>query len=877
MVKNYINFLQFVTIFIFLTFFSAKLSAQCAGIDSQKIICDIENPVNQSLSLFSLLDGSPVPGGTWSANNTSRGLDPVTGILNAQFISQAGTYKYTYTAPATAGCVNNTAVVTLVIGPYAGVGSQATICSDEGRYNLFNAFDSKIMGPHSNGIWTTVDGQVVQSPIFVGDINEKTTYELIYTVPGMPECPSAKLSSNVFVTVLRAPRTGTSTNLTLCGTTDLAGYTNYDLNELLAGQDKGGTWTGLGITSETDHNVNLQEIFDTYGAFDYTYQYTVLAVPDNKVCPNKTISVVITLEKRLDFTGSKIVVEKDICESEIATASYVARITQGPDSIPNGQYNVSFTVAGPSSASETVTANFANGVLSFQIRSAYFRQVGKYTITVGRIVSTTSKRSCVDIFSPFSTELNIYPLPRLDGAVLTANPTCQNDTASVLVTAPQLSDGDYRITYNLYGDNLATAQTAVLHVEGGKGNFEIPGNLNVKSGLTVINIINIVNITYPTPQCSNTANVIGNLIINPLPNVAAVKIAVNDNCLNQQFTANVSGLTDLNDVTLSYSLSGSNSSALESVSLRVVNGNASFPIPLTLLANSGATTITGITVTNNATGCQNALQNVFDDFLVNPIPVAPTVNPQSFCKVEEATVANLVPNGSQYKWYSSETATTPLAVTALLQSGNYYVRETSAAGCTSETSLVVVTINDSPAPVLSSDGQNFCGLKNPTIADLSNNTNIPSTVVWYDAPNNGNLLSATTPLIERGSYYGFNLPNTDCFSSDYLEVTVTLTACDNVPNDFFVPDGFSPNGDGVNDSFVIKDIEFLYPNYTIEIYNRYGNGMYKGDKNKPAWDGKNYEQSGVAGGIAPNGVYFYVLHFNKDNKAPKQGRLYLNR
>src|SRR6218665_1010428 len=277
--KNYINFLQFVIIFIFLTFFSEKLSAQCAGIDSQKVICDIENPVYQSLSLFSLLDGSPVPGGTWSDNNNLRGLDPSTGILNAQLISSGGTYKYTYTAPGTTGCSNNTAVVTLTIGAYAGVGSQATICSDLGTYNLFNAFDSKVMGPHSNGIWTNAAGQEIRSPISVGNIEQKTTYQFTYTVPVVPECPSTPLSSTIFVTVLRAPRPGTPSNLTLCGTTDLSGYTNYDLNELLTGEDSGGSWIGPGITSGSDHNVNLQEIFDTMGANEYHYSYTVLAIP----------------------------------------------------------------------------------------------------------------------------------------------------------------------------------------------------------------------------------------------------------------------------------------------------------------------------------------------------------------------------------------------------------------------------------------------------------------------------------------------------------------------------------------------------------------------------------------------------------------------
>lgn len=53
--------------------------------------------------------------------------------------------------------------------------------------------------------------------------------------------------------------------------------------------------------------------------------------------------------------------------------------------------------------------------------------------------------------------------------------------------------------------------------------------------------------------------------------------------------------------------------------------------------------------------------------------------------------------------------------------------------------------------------------------------------------------------------------------------------------------------------------------------------MYRGGKDKPGWDGINYETSGISHGIAPNGVYFYIIHFNKDNKPPKQGRLYLNR
>ena len=244
--------------------------------------------------------------------------------------------------------------------------------------------------------------------------------------------------------------------------------------------------------------------------------------------------------------------------------------------------------------------------------------------------------------------------------------------------------------------------------------------------------------------------------------------------------------------------------------------------------------------------------------------------------MDEAVIANLEPKGTQYKWYNSATATTPLAVDYVLKTEDYFIRETSATGCVSEPAKVSVLINDTAAPEMN-ETADFCGLANPKISDLSNKTNVPSTVAWYDAVD-GNLLPSTTLLIHNATYYGYDLnETTHCLSESYKEVKVSLQDCEVAQYEFFIPDGFSPNGDGVNDSFVIKDIEFLYPNYTLEIYNRYGNGMYKGDNNKPAWDGKNYEKSGIAGGIAPNGVYFYVLHFNKDNKPPQQGRLYLNR
>ena len=93
-----------------------------------------------------------------------------------------------------------------------------------------------------------------------------------------------------------------------------------------------------------------------------------------------------------------------------------------------------------------------------------------------------------------------------------------------------------------------------------------------------------------------------------------------------------------------------------------------------------------------------------------------------------------------------------------------------------------------------------------------------------------------------------------------------------------IPDGFSPNDDGINDFFEIKYIRELYPNFKIEIYNRYGNILFKGNASKPDWDGKATGGNiKFDNGVAPVGVYFFILEFNDGQKKPLQGRLYLSR
>jgi gliding motility-associated-like protein len=258
-------------------------------------------------------------------------------------------------------------------------------------------------------------------------------------------------------------------------------------------------------------------------------------------------------------------------------------------------------------------------------------------------------------------------------------------------------------------------------------------------------------------------------------------------------------------------------------------------------------------------------------------PGNPLVSDQSFCLIDAPTVADLVATGTSLAWYDNENSTTPLLNTDSLVDGeDYWV--TQSNGCESLKFSMIATINDPGIPVLETNGNQFCVIDNPTIADLEtqiiNDNNY--SIIWYDSLTDGNTINQNTSLIEGETYYAsFSNQSNLCASADRLPITANLTNCDD--EDFVIPEAFSPNGDGQNDTFSISNIGVLYPNYSIEIYNRYGNVVHKGNINTSDFDGKSNQNSFITNDVLPVGVYFYIIEFNNNAKKPIQGYLYLSR
>jgi len=78
-----------------------------------------------------------------------------------------------------------------------------------------------------------------------------------------------------------------------------------------------------------------------------------------------------------------------------------------------------------------------------------------------------------------------------------------------------------------------------------------------------------------------------------------------------------------------------------------------------------------------------------------------------------------------------------------------------------------------------------------------------------------------------------------------------------------VPNTFTPNGDGVNDTWNVKYLED-YPGATVDIFNRYGVKLYQIVNYVAPWDGTK------DGSELPVGTYYYVIH-PKNERKPMYG------
>lgn len=117
--------------------------------------------------------------------------------------------------------------------------------------------------------------------------------------------------------------------------------------------------------------------------------------------------------------------------------------------------------------------------------------------------------------------------------------------------------------------------------------------------------------------------------------------------------------------------------------------------------------------------------------------------------------------------------------------------------------------------------------------------------VWQDGSTNPTFLAT-----EPGKYY-VTLSNACSIRTDTVQVDTNCTTLLEMPN------VFTPNSDGVNETFLPIKIQQV-KNFTITIYNRWGKQLFQSNNPVQGWNG-NYINS-----ECPDGTYFWVVNYESN-------------
>jgi gliding motility-associated-like protein len=135
----------------------------------------------------------------------------------------------------------------------------------------------------------------------------------------------------------------------------------------------------------------------------------------------------------------------------------------------------------------------------------------------------------------------------------------------------------------------------------------------------------------------------------------------------------------------------------------------------------------------------------------------------------------------------------------------------------------------------------------------------PDTVTIFKNSAYGTALSTNSTTVSDTSNAGNN--------PDINGNGIWNEAADNVPTiviipntNFFIPEGFSPNGDNKNDVFVIKGLPEDVDN-VLTIYNRWGNKVYSKSNYDNSWNGTPNVNGTLGTEKLPPGTYYYILEF----------------
>lgn len=282
--------------------------------------------------------------------------------------------------------------------------------------------------------------------------------------------------------------------------------------------------------------------------------------------------------------------------------------------------------------------------------------------------------------------------------------------------------------------------------------------------------------------------------------------------------------------------------------------------------NNSVTFNTAVTGTNNFTlqaqgFCSSPTNTYLASVQVNSL-VTLSISPMSnVVKCSNASVslaANVASSPAQpytYLWSPAVgTNTNSTYVTSTPVTTTFVVTVNGTCANTATASVVVSNFATN-INVAIIDSASVCANTELVLSALASGGKAPYTFNWTILPD-VNSVSTSNPLNtlapgSEGTYTVMVVSTDSCGFTDFDTQLINVLP----PCDIVIPNIITPNGDGANDYFKIKNIEY-HPNSSLSIFDRWGKKVFSSSNYANEWkgDGSN------------DGTFFYILEVPDDKK-----------
>ncbi|WP_405252195.1 gliding motility-associated C-terminal domain-containing protein [Dokdonia sp. Asnod3-C12] len=845
------------------------------------------------VDLFTLLGGTPDTNGTWSGPDGFTTTDNV--ALFTPGTSVEG--EYIYTVPANGTCLEASTTVDVTLGDAIYAGEDTTgveLCNTTTTVDLITLLeDNGTDTIDTNGDWTDSSGAVIVNPFTIPSITDSQTFEFIYTTGGGGCEDTATLSFTVF----EQGDAGIDAAYETCedGTT-------INLFTLLGGTpDINGTWSGPNGYTTTDNEANFDPSVNTEGAYIYT-----IAANDacEAVTATVTVSFFATNYAGEDTTGV------ELCDNSFTNPLDLISLleTNGTDAVYVGTQGV---------WTDTVTGDVVSN--PFTVPAVDGQQVFNYTYT------TTTDDGCGDAatlsFTVFEqgdagldaayetcedgTTVNLFTLlggmPDTNGTW--SGPSSFTTTDNNAVFDPSVnSEGAY--IYTIAANGACEAVTATVTVSFFATNYAGEDTTGVElcddSFTNPIDLISLLETNgtdtiYVGTQGIWTDTATGAVISNPITVPAVNEQQVFDFTYTTTTDDGCGDVATLSFIVFESSNAGTGGTfqACEDGAIvdlftilggsPDINGSWSGPEGYATADNNGS--IDPMTAVNGdyvySIAANGACDAVSATISVSIVPVSNAGDDiDTFVCAGDYTTSlfGLLSNDAQLTGEfinidTSETVIDGLIDVGALGEGTFsYLYIVFTDACGQDDATITFTITPVMAPTVVLIEPFICINDGVTLGNLVVSV---EDFVWYASAEGGDPLPLSTLLVDETTYYVSAVDDNGCESPRVPYLADVLPLSDGRCQ-IQISDGVSDNDDGQNDFLELGTLPNIFPNFDIQIFNRYGTIVYRGNRNTPLFDGSSNTGSGL-GDQLPTGVYFYIFYPNDSNSEPIDGSFYLSR